>query len=324
MTAATLSARNDGRVPCPRPDCTYSAEPGSSIAGHVAMAHPEVPMAEIAPKRRVVDMNALPEIEHDADCPTGFHAHVFTPVTPAVSPAAGVAPTIDDLDQRWLDDRIAAIEDGIEAVLDIAREWTGGRNLARLHPGTSAQDYVLAHVRHPLGRGVVLPLLAESDWSNRQIATIAGVSEPTVRRVATASFDAVDRPAETLGADGKYRPGRVVRTVVAEVIDTPSATDALAAGLKAAAVATAPAKQRHRPSANPAHIVSTFCRMTSKSTGQGRQQPERWLMQPPAPAPMEVCQQHGKMLERQGWQFVRELHPVPGFDRDGRTPEAEA
>jgi len=29
----------------------------------------------------------------------------------------------------------------------------------------------------------------------------------------------VDRPAETLGADGKYRPARVVREVAAEVIE---------------------------------------------------------------------------------------------------------
>ena len=120
-------------------------------------------------------------------------------------------------DQRWLDERIAAIEDGIEAVLDIARNWSDGRDLARLHPGTSAQEYVLAHVKHPLGRGVVVPLLAESDWSQAQIARIAGVSTATVSR--TVADVTVDRPAETLGADGKYRPGRVVRSVVAEVIE---------------------------------------------------------------------------------------------------------
>lgn len=122
-------------------------------------------------------------------------------------------------DQRWLDERIAAITDGIEAVLDIARDWTEGRNLSRLHPGVSAQEYVLAHVKHPLGRGVVEPLLAESNWSNRQIAAVAGVSPQTVGRIAdtTVPSGTVDRPAETLGADGKLRP-RVVR---AEVIDTP-------------------------------------------------------------------------------------------------------
>lgn len=308
MTAQTLSARKVGaRVPCPAPGCGYTMDSAGSVPAHVAMAHKDPDPDALA----CVGSNHVPNCAH-------------FPATPAESPAAGVAllkiPGSDD--QHWLDDRIARIEDGLDAVLDIAAQWTDGRNLARLHPGISAQDYILSRVKHPLGRGVVLPLLAESDWSQAQIARIAGVSTATVSRTVTDVT--VDRPAETLGADGKYRPGRVVRTVVAEVIDTPPATDALAAGLKAAAVATVPERQRRRPPANPAHIVSTFCRMTSKSTGRGCQQPERWLMQPPAPAPMEVCQQHGKMLERQGWQFVRELHPVPGFDRDGRTLAAEA
>ena len=86
----------------------------------------------------------------------------------------------DVRDQRWLDDRVAAIEDGIEAVLDIARNWSDGRNLARLHPDVSAQDYILARVKNPLGRGVVVPLLAESNSSNRQIAAVAGVGEAPV------------------------------------------------------------------------------------------------------------------------------------------------
>jgi len=129
--------------------------------------------------------------------------------------AVAITGAGDLRDQRWLDERISAIEDGIEAVLDIARNWSDGRCLARLHPGTSAQDYILARVRHPLGRGVVVPLLAESNWSNRQIAAVAGVSRNTVNQLAQVV--PVDRPAETLGADGRRRP-RVVRAVV---IDAP-------------------------------------------------------------------------------------------------------
>lgn len=110
----------------------------------------------------------------------------------------------DIRDQRWLDDQIAAIDDGIEAVLDIARNWTDGRNLARLHPGTSAQDYILSRVKSTLGRGVVEPLLAESNWSNRQIAAIAGVDEGTVRN-QLRNIPQLERPTETLGADGKLR-----------------------------------------------------------------------------------------------------------------------
>lgn len=131
-------------------------------------------------------------------------------MTPTISAIVGRG---DLEDQRWLDGRILAIEDGIEAVTDIARNWTDLRNLSRLHPGVSAQDYILARVGHPLGRGVIVPLLAESNWSNRQIAAVAGVGTRTVDRIATAPFGAVPRPAETLGADGKLRPARVVRTV---------------------------------------------------------------------------------------------------------------
>lgn len=139
------------------------------------------------------------------------------------SPSLAVPTTPSDLrDQHWLDDEIDAIEGGIEAVLDIARNWSDLRNLSRLHPGVSAQDYILARVQHPLGRGVVVPLLAESNWSNVQIAAVAGVSEGTVRNVirTSQSYEVpVVRPAETLGADGKYRRGRVVRSVVVEVVE---------------------------------------------------------------------------------------------------------
>ena len=65
-----------------------------------------------------------------------------------------------------------------------------------------------------------------------------------------------------------------------------------------------------------------LCETTSKSTGQRCQQPERWLeerrTQPNGTFVLErqrVCQAHGRMLERRGWRFVRELHPVPGFER---------
>lgn len=130
---------------------------------------------------------------------------------------AVAATTPADLrDLRWLDERIEAIDDGMEAVLDIASNWTEGRAVSRLYPAMSAAEYILNRVK-PLGRGVILPLLTASNLSNRQIAAVAGVGEATVRR--TASSGAVDRPAETLGADGKLRPARVVREVTAEVLE---------------------------------------------------------------------------------------------------------
>jgi hypothetical protein len=128
-----------------------------------------------------------------------------------------VTGAADIRDERWLAERIGDIDNGIEAVLDIAHNWTDGRNVSRFHPGVSAAEYLRAHVTHPLGKGIVLPLLEQSDWSNRQIAAVAGVSRNDVNELALSV--PVDRPAETLGADGKYRPARVVREVTAEVIE---------------------------------------------------------------------------------------------------------
>jgi len=125
----------------------------------------------------------------------------------------------------------------------LTSQLTGRRDaiLARLHPGVAAQVYILAHVKHPLGRGVVVPLLTESNLSNRQIAAVAGVSPQTVTntvRELSTNGQLPDRPTETLGADGKLRPISPLRprldaapyaysgprTVTAVVIDTPSKT----------------------------------------------------------------------------------------------------
>lgn len=174
----------------------------------------------------------------EAPCPPCTRRGAGPPLSAVTVTSTTVITGPGDLrDQRWLNDRITAIEDGIEAVLDIAREWTDGRNLSRLHPGTSAQDYILARVKHPLGRGVVVPLLEQSNWSNRQIAAVAGVSEPTVRR---ASYDAPGR-GPVLGADGKVYPPRTVTAVVIEPADDPGLDAVDEPGLDAATIAVAPA-----------------------------------------------------------------------------------
>jgi hypothetical protein len=66
-----------------------------------------------------------------------------------------------------------------------------------------------------------------------------------------------------------------------------------------------------------------LCEMTSRSSGKPCQQPERWLeryTKGNLPAgvtirDLHVCQVHGRQLEREGWTFVHELHPVPGYER---------
>jgi hypothetical protein len=127
----------------------------------------------------------------------------------------------DIRDQRWLDERIADIESGVEAILEIALNWLDGRNVARLHPGVSGAEYVKSKVGPlRLGKADVTVLLAETNWSNRQIAAVAGVSPATVDRVA--SFEATERPA-VVGSDNKAYPKRAPapRTVTATIIDHP-------------------------------------------------------------------------------------------------------
>jgi len=64
-----------------------------------------------------------------------------------------------------------------------------------------------------------------------------------------------------------------------------------------------------------AQAVSVLCEEIAATTARRCQQPERWLERSPEGAERRVCQGHGRALERRGWAFVEELHPVPGFER---------
>lgn len=64
-----------------------------------------------------------------------------------------------------------------------------------------------------------------------------------------------------------------------------------------------------------------FCEEVSRTTNRGCEQPERWLLEWPDGLPAlpreqaRVCQSHARVLVRQGWTPVRELHPVAGYER---------
>ncbi len=84
--------------------------------------------------------------------------------------------------------------------------WTEGRNLSRLHPGLSAAQYVMDRVG-TLPKSVVPVLLEQTNWSNRQIAAVAGVSEGAVRLEVRRNTHLADEPRPVLGADNKlYAP----------------------------------------------------------------------------------------------------------------------
>ncbi len=112
----------------------------------------------------------------------------------------------DESDQLWLDDRVADVENGIEAVLDIYRNWTDGRHLARLHEG-SAFDYVMENVpRFRLGRPDVPALLMGTNLSFSAVAQLTDASIATV--LEDAALIGTDK-SERVGTDGvKGRTGR--------------------------------------------------------------------------------------------------------------------
>ena len=49
-------------------------------------------------------------------------------------------------DQRWLDQQVATLGDGIEAARAIWLNWSDLRNVGRLHPGRSAGQYIASLV----------------------------------------------------------------------------------------------------------------------------------------------------------------------------------
>ncbi|MGD0861756.1 MAG: hypothetical protein ABSA21_03225 [Candidatus Limnocylindrales bacterium] len=238
-------------------------------------------------------------------------------------------------DQHWLDDQIVQIENGIEAVLDIALNWTENRNLSRLHPGVSAQDYILAHVKHPLGRGVVVPLLEASNWSNRQIAEVAGVSHPTVGKVRAELEKTyqLEPAAETLGADGKLRPARVVREVTAEVVEPTEATEPAAAPLwdallkiiadiealpdADAIVATVPAKRQASTARKLRHVGTTLGGIAWKLERLTRPTPEeeRARREAEEAARPEKAQRELEAAQRDLERQIKASAKVPGRDQ---------
>jgi hypothetical protein len=126
-------------------------------------------------------------------------------------------------DQRWLDSQIGEAKNGFDAVILIAKNWTDGRNLSRLHPGMSAADYVRDRVGYLLGREAIEPLLIETNWSHRQIAAVTGVSPQTVGRKATVPNGTV---APRLGADGKTRKAPKPKQVTVPTTGTTAASPA--------------------------------------------------------------------------------------------------
>jgi len=116
----------------------------------------------------------------------------------------------DVRDQKWLDEQVALLSNGIEAAQSIWANWFEGRRVGRLHPGQSAGEYIAS-------RGYRLTLAeamaALPDGSTRQVAAVAGVDHSTVVRArggASAPPDDAPPPARVVGGDGKSYPAQQV------------------------------------------------------------------------------------------------------------------
>ncbi len=121
-------------------------------------------------------------------------------------------------DQRWLDQQVATLGDGIEAARAIWLNWSDLRNVGRLHPGMSPGEYIASV--HP-GINVLALAAGIPELSSGELAKATGVSQPTAWRAKKAIQDEYpdEPPARVIGTDGKSYPGRVIREVTAEVIE---------------------------------------------------------------------------------------------------------
>jgi hypothetical protein len=173
---------------------------------------PSIPGGEVFDPRPFFDRKFAPEqpiVERPEPSPLG--ADLLDdpddhPTLPALRDPMRKAIIVitgdDDEDEAWLEERIGEVKTGIQAVLEIAWNWYEGRLLSRLHPGVHAWKYIVDHVG-PLGKSTVVPLLVSSNWSDGQIAAVAGVSASTVHRLARNL--PYERPPGNIGKDGRLR-----------------------------------------------------------------------------------------------------------------------
>lgn len=128
-----------------------------------------------------------------------------------------VPTTKADLDdKRWLDDRIEALRDGIEAARDIWLNWDSGREVKRFAEGQSYGDFIKARLGYALPLAEVLQIMPGA--STREVAKVAGVSHMTVARersgVTNVTPAQPEAPATVLGSDGKKYPAKRVEVMV--------------------------------------------------------------------------------------------------------------
>jgi hypothetical protein len=119
-------------------------------------------------------------------------------------------------DQKWLDEQVAVLGDGIDSARSIFENWFDGRKVGRLHPKFAGPGPYIESLG--LRLTLVEAMAALPNASTRQVAAVAGVNNSTVSRARAVANATPDEPSpKVIGADGKSYPGRVVKTI--EVIE---------------------------------------------------------------------------------------------------------
>jgi len=156
------------------------------------------------------------------------HPQPSRPTTPPPPPGpsrgsawvSSITSTLTETEARELTDAIRAKLDRLVPLVKRAYEGRADRVLgyASWHAYCAVE---LGGIRIPLAdRPAAVAELREAGMSTRAIGSAIGASEATVRRdLATASSDAVERPAKVISLDGRERPATMpARQDVAEQI----------------------------------------------------------------------------------------------------------
>lgn len=118
--------------------------------------------------------------------------------------SAVVVVNTDEDDAAWLAEQVAAFIEGLyttmDAAVQIAENWDGGRSVGRLHPGLTCGEYIatkMPALRSLKGaeRDAFIVRLIDSGLSRRQAAKSVGAGHSTADRAKGAPNGAPSEPS---------------------------------------------------------------------------------------------------------------------------------
>ena len=189
-----------------------------------------------------------------------------------VEHAQSLAFRLDDCPPILVERRTATVIDGAHRVL--AAKLLGRETIfARYFTGTHEEAFVeavKANVSH--GKPLTLAereaaakklLAMHSDWSNRLVASVCGLSDKTVARVRKSTAE-LPQPSARVGRDGRHRPvdTRLLRNEIATVLraEPDAKPDDVARSLSTSASTVRDVRKRLRRGDDPLQSAPTATR----------------------------------------------------------------